>query len=50
MMVEVLGMDTARDKFDLSQIMYSKPFASPKNLMAVQTVRETIKQANLPKI
>ncbi len=30
--------------------MYAKPFASPKNLVAVQALKERVKQSKLPRI
>ena len=30
--------------------MYAKPFASPKNLVAVEALKERVKQTKLPQI
>ena len=40
---QFIDQQTVEDKFDLSLIMYAKPFASPKNLVAVETLRNQFK-------
>ena len=47
---EFIDKELIKDKFDLSQIMYAKPFASPKNLVAVETVKNKVKQSKLPQM
>jgi hypothetical protein len=48
--LDALDKEEVRNKFDLSLIMYAKPFASPKNLIAVEALKDRVKQSKLPQI